>query len=321
MPTAKKEQTIYRHIVYDAWKITWQRKELWVFGLFAALTWGGGAINYISDITTRFSSGTPFNQSEITMRLFLNQFASPANSARIFAVVCAIILVAIVLASITSMGAILHAAAKYGEDKESDMRKDLVVGGRSFWRIFAVVLLCRLVAVLLLLVVGLAFSGYTFVSPIFIIFYVLLFTAACLASLFLWFISSAAAAAIVIDNLNVRQALAAAAVLLKKHWLICIETTAILFAATIIAAVVIIVATIILSLPFTALLFAATFIKSAIFMYILIVFGVVASVALIVIAGSALSVFTQATWALLYKRLGARGAVAKLERLFTKFKK
>jgi len=29
------------------------------FGFFAALTWGGGAINYIADITTRFSRAFP----------------------------------------------------------------------------------------------------------------------------------------------------------------------------------------------------------------------------------------------------------------------
>jgi hypothetical protein len=321
MPTAKKEQTIYRHIVNDAWKITWQRKELWVFGLFAALTWGGGAINYISDITTRFSSGVPFDKSEVTMRLFLNQFASPVNSMRIFAIICAIILIALVLASITSMGAIMNAAAKHGVNQKSVPREDLVVGGRSFWRIFAVVIICRLVAVLLLFSVGLTFSGYIFIAPIFSVFYVLLFTATCLVSLFLWFISSTATAAVVVDNLNIHEALSAACILLKKHWLVAIETTAILFAATIIAALAIIIATIVLSLPFTALLFAASFMKSAIFMYILIIFAVVASVAIIVVAGSALSVFTQSTWALLYKRLGTRGGVAKLERLFAKFKK
>ena len=321
MPTVKKEQTIYRHIVNDAWKITWKRKELWIFGFFAALTWGGGAINYISDITTRFSSGLPFDQSEITLRLFVTQFASPANSTRLFAIITAIVLIAVVLASVTSMGAIIHAVAKYGAGKRSKTHEDLVAGGRFFWRIFAVTIICRLIAILLILAVGLAFSGYIFIAPIFVIIYVLLFAATCLASLFLWFISGTAAAAVAVDNLSVRQSLTAAAILLKKHWLVAIETTMILFLATIVAALAIIVATIILSLPFTALLFAATFMNSAVFMYILIIFGVIASVALIVIVGSALSVFTQATWTLLYKRLGTRGAVAKLERLFARFKK
>ncbi len=325
MRTVKKEQTTYRHIIADAWKITWRRKELWVFGFFAVFAWGGGAINYIANAAARFSSGVPFVKTTETIRLFASELASPASATRIAAAIALLVTVVIfaiaVFASITSVGAILNAAAEHKADQKSNLRKDTLAGARSFSRIFAIILACRIIAIALLLIVGLAFSGYIFVSPLFWVLFIILFIIACLVSLFLWFVSSVASAGVAIDNLSIRQAVAVSFNLLEQHWLVCLETMVMLFAATIVAAIAIIATTIVLSLPFTILLFVAIFVKSTILVNILAYVGLAVGFAIIVVAGSALSVFTQATWALLYERLGTHGAVAKLERLFSKFKK
>jgi hypothetical protein len=325
MPIAKKEKTLYRHILNDAWRVTWRRKELWVFGFFAAFAWGGGAVNYISDMATRFSSGVPFLIPATALHVFMANLVAPAQSTRVSAIVCTVVIFAllalVILASITSVGAILHAAARHGANERSNFRKDLAAGGRSFWRIFGITLVCRLIAAAFVGIVGLTFTGYTFVTPLFLAFYIVLFAAACVASLFLWFASSVAAAAVVLDDLSWTEALVVAYNLLVTHWLVAIEMTVVLFAATIAAAAAIAVIMILLSLPFAALVVSASLLKSNVFMYADIVAGAAVTVAVIALVGSALSVFTQATWASLYVRLRERRFLAKLERLFAKMKR
>src|SRR3989338_1981380 len=42
MLTVKKSTAFYRHLLRQAWQITWRRKWLWIFGLFASVISTGG---------------------------------------------------------------------------------------------------------------------------------------------------------------------------------------------------------------------------------------------------------------------------------------
>ncbi|MBI4592424.1 hypothetical protein HY733_03190 [Candidatus Uhrbacteria bacterium] len=43
--SAKKSTTLYRPFLRDAWRLTWERKSLWIFGIFAALISTGGILD------------------------------------------------------------------------------------------------------------------------------------------------------------------------------------------------------------------------------------------------------------------------------------
>jgi len=44
---AKKSTTLYRPFLREAFAITWKRKSLWIFGIFAALISTGGVVDVV----------------------------------------------------------------------------------------------------------------------------------------------------------------------------------------------------------------------------------------------------------------------------------
>src|SRR3989338_4394715 len=44
---AKKSTMLYRPFLREAWRLTWERKSLWIFGIFAALISTGGVVDVV----------------------------------------------------------------------------------------------------------------------------------------------------------------------------------------------------------------------------------------------------------------------------------
>ena len=61
MPT-KKPTTIYRKLLRSAFATTWERKTLWVFGIFAALVSTGGVMDAAGTFLRRAKNGGLFLQ-------------------------------------------------------------------------------------------------------------------------------------------------------------------------------------------------------------------------------------------------------------------
>ena len=99
----------YGNILSRAWQITWKHKVLWIFGIFVALSSGGGSFNSGGGGGNGSSgSGGNFPQTDMPLQLreFLN---SPAFPILIIAFVCLalIIVLVIFLMGVVSTGALI----------------------------------------------------------------------------------------------------------------------------------------------------------------------------------------------------------------------
>ncbi|MDG1949564.1 MAG: hypothetical protein P8J32_01925, partial [bacterium] len=41
----RKSTSLYRNFLSDAWRLTWERKSLWIFGIFAGVISTGGVVD------------------------------------------------------------------------------------------------------------------------------------------------------------------------------------------------------------------------------------------------------------------------------------
>jgi len=99
----------YGNILSRAWQITWKHKVLWIFGIFVALSSGGGRFNSgVNWNQSRSGGGGNFPQPDMPpqLREFLN---SPALPIAIIALICLglIIALAIFLMGVASTGALI----------------------------------------------------------------------------------------------------------------------------------------------------------------------------------------------------------------------
>ncbi|MBI5714640.1 MAG: hypothetical protein HZC38_14660 [Chloroflexi bacterium] len=99
----------YGNILSRAWQVTWKHKVLWIFGIFVALSSGGGSFNSGANWNQGSSgSGGNFPQPDMPpqLREFLN---SPALPIAIIALLCLglIIALAIFLMGVASTGALI----------------------------------------------------------------------------------------------------------------------------------------------------------------------------------------------------------------------
>lgn len=99
----------YGNILSHAWQITWKHKVLWIFGIFVALSSGGGSFNSGANWNQGSSGGGGnFPQPDMPpqLREFLN---SPALPIAIIALLCLglIIALAIFLMGVASTGALI----------------------------------------------------------------------------------------------------------------------------------------------------------------------------------------------------------------------
>jgi hypothetical protein len=53
----KKSTVIYRKLLREAWSLSWQRKKLWIFGIFASLLASGGIYDVLTRTISRVEKG------------------------------------------------------------------------------------------------------------------------------------------------------------------------------------------------------------------------------------------------------------------------
>jgi hypothetical protein len=100
----------YGNILSRAWQITWKHKVLWIFGVFVALSSGGGSFNSGGGGGNSGSSGGGGNFPQPDMPPQLREFLnSPALPITIIVLVCLglLIALAIFLMGVASTGALI----------------------------------------------------------------------------------------------------------------------------------------------------------------------------------------------------------------------
>ncbi len=152
----------YINIVKRAFKLTWDYKFLWFFGLFIALMSGGSGMNFGS-----FNLEQPPTSSQINTSVanFLTSF-NPTTFIIIMLVILLLIFLALWVLSIISQSALISCADKLDKGEKTSVKDGLAIGKKYFWRILGISLLFGLTIFLSFMILG---------TPVFLLFYFQLF--------------------------------------------------------------------------------------------------------------------------------------------------
>ena len=200
-------------ILGRAWRITWENKVLWIFGVLASLGGGGGGGG---NAGTQFSSGDFGRGREPQLPPEVERFVDRLNNndpmliAIVVGVTCLLLLLALVffVLSIIGRGGLIGGVQLANANGRVTFGEAWSVGTRHFWRLFLIGLLVGLVIfalALVTLVPTAIFAGVTFGVGLLCFFPVL--CVFILAAIVLGIIAYFAQIAAVIENLGVTDAL------------------------------------------------------------------------------------------------------------------
>jgi hypothetical protein len=160
-----------------AWKITWENKILWVFGILAALGSGGGGG---SNSGFRFDRSSP--QVPPQIQRFFDQ-AGPMLVAVAIGVACVAVILALVLIvlSVIGRGGLISGVLKAESGSKVTFNEAWSAGVSNFWRLFIiqlavgvagfVVMLFSIIAAITICLAPLACIGILFVAVLGVIAY------------------------------------------------------------------------------------------------------------------------------------------------------
>ena len=189
--------SLYRNILSRAWKISWQNKYLWFFGIFAALLGNGGEY----EILVRGLSGEtgeavlPAWRNIASTGIFSPHiFDNIANIMRedpfslimacFFSLVILILFIFLVWLSITSQIALVNSATSHLAGKAGSIQTGISAGKKNFWPVFGLNAANKLIILLAFILIGLpiiltaARSAGVIINLIYIILFVIFMAAA-----------------------------------------------------------------------------------------------------------------------------------------------
>ena len=151
-------------ILSRAWKITWENKVLWIFGILAAM--GNGAAGGGGGAGGGDGGGRDFGPGGLELPPPARRFVEspdPRIIAIVIGVICVLVLIALVLfvLSIIGRGGLIGGVRLADDNGRVTFGEAWRVGLRNFWRVFLIGLIVGVVViglVLILLVPGIFFS-------------------------------------------------------------------------------------------------------------------------------------------------------------------
>lgn len=299
---------LYRPFLREAWRRTWERKSLWIFGIFAALISTGGvmdtALRAIENVTHTASLLVNLADASFigydTASRYISQLAL-LGSQRVSLLLTIATLVGILLIVIAtlSQGVLILGAGKTSPKGFTLLWREALP---HFWSLFLIGLLNKLLMVILvglmtlpLLLVSLSTTlgnGILFVALM------LLFVP---ASIIVNVIYMFALIDVVETGAHPLSAIHTGLKLFGKQWLATFEYGLILFFTVLGAGLILLIAMTLLFIPFSILY--ATFLLSGSFSWFLITSTVSALllVALILLFSGACVTFQYSAWYYFYK--------------------
>lgn len=301
-----KSTAIYRVLLREAWQITWQKKSLWIFGLFAGLLSSGGAFEaMLSGLQQATSMGTKI--ARMSMKDWnIVQLPSILRFFRIeseplwplFTIVVLFVLLIIALSLFSQAGLIL------GIGSPHTRMRDLLHQGKAYvWEIFFLNVLTKTSALALMLITTLPIvlvimSPSPFASFLFFIHFLLFIPAV----IVLYTISILAIIDVVEADRSVLHGLHHAFTIFKKHWLATLEFGFILFSVVLFVGALIVALFSLLSIPY-GIIYTSLLLTGSLTLFLItnIILGMLVFIFLF-ICGSALVTFQYSAWYFFYKR-------------------
>lgn len=243
-----EDSQLYRPVLKKAWQIVKNFKNLWFFGLFAALLGGGGEY----EILWRAVSN-PLNEASIIKIIWQNlQFGWQSGSLwgggvwqnlltvivsnpfdvivplLILLITIGIVIFAVWLAIVSQIGLIKNVSL-VTNNKKPTVNDGIDFAVKNFWPVFWANAALKVVIALLLLLLGrtMIFLGFKSLNAIiiylclFVIFAILIFIASFLVKYQIYYL--------ILKKQKLGEALVSAWQLFKKNWLISLEMAFVIF--------------------------------------------------------------------------------------------
>ncbi|MFA6428459.1 MAG: hypothetical protein WCW02_02840 [Candidatus Buchananbacteria bacterium] len=324
-------ETLYRHIIKEAWQVVIKRPYLWFFGLFAAFFAGANEYSIIVNSTQIYQTGVPgvlasvlqtlrqtgLSNAPLLKNLMKIWVKDPVALLSFFAFLILLLaaIVFVVWLIVVSQIALISAVQKISQNKNSEFNNQLRLGKSKFWPALGYnILLKATIFLLVLVVVSLGLKLLTYGGTglgLFLISYVLLI----IAMMILAFIIKFALCYLGLKDQNFLDSIISAIKLFKNHWLICLEMALLVFLISFVVGLILAVIVAALILPFLLLTYLTLLLKFVLGFFLtitlafILIFGVIAWVVAV------LSAWQWSAWTLLFIKLDAEGATSKIVRL------
>ena len=313
---------LYRQAIQHGWRVAWQNKFLWVYGLFAAFLGQMGIVEFLSkaglvvgDVNDYLSTVglIPTKAVEASTVIALSAESRVLMFWLLFLLIG--LAAALIFASVVSQGAIVHAAAKATKSKKTmpDVGAAWHAGVSHFWRLFTLNLVKKVAIVLLAIAVGgAAFNAVVGSSLGSNILFLVVFLLASLVGLVLSFLVVYAAGYVVVEEYPLVQAIESAWKLFWSHWLVSFEVgllillfNGILFCLTLLGFLV-------FFFPAMLVWFAAIVLGSQALLAMGFIIALILFTGYVMLLGAAFTVFSTSVWTHLFMKMHKSGVKSRV---------
>jgi len=314
---SKKSTAIYRVLIREAWNITWTRKSLWIFGLFAGLISSGGAIEaLLSGSRTIATTGTWLTrtwQVGLTGSTFPTQLIQ--SLLRFGTMKTTAVLIFLTLLGLFILVFGLTSQATLIRGTKSEKTSEHVLLKLFVLNLLTKVLMGLLTVLATLPTILLLTQQSSFASFLFFIHFLLYIPAV----LILHTIFLLAMIDVVLGNHPVLHAIHHAVHIFKKHWLSTLEFACILFSIVLFVGILMVMSLALLSIPYT-LLFTSSLLTGSLSLFLFInTFFAIIALLFILLCGSIIVTFQYSAWRLFYARavhrIHGNKTISKFQRL------
>ncbi|MFH1661643.1 MAG: hypothetical protein ABIA02_00895 [Candidatus Falkowbacteria bacterium] len=323
---------LYRNILSQALKITWQNKYLWFFGLFATLLGSGGGYDILfKSLNNETDNGIlgfkKFAETGIfslTALKNIGRLAIEEPLSFLMIVVVGLVIIGLFcflvwLAIVSQAGLVDNSAKLIAEKKNKDLgiQSGVNIGIKNFWPVFSLNFLAKAIVFLVFAILGfiIFMSSGQFNAALSGLLYLAVFIVSVPTSIVFLFIVKYAVAYVVVRGSSFSESIQQGWGLFKKNWLISIEMAFILFFINLVVGFAVALAILVLAVPF---LFLALILYKAISLigfWFIAILAVVLFLAIIILSGAFLASFQIASWTGLFLQLIGKGGVSKIERI------
>ena len=286
----QKPTGIYRSILLEALELTWKRKSLWVFGLFAGVISTGGVM-------------------DIAINSFHQLYVLGATRVTSIFALCIFVLIGVLVAGVLSQTALILNSKSVTEKHPHHLRKEAL---EHFWSVFVLDVLTKLSTAILISIASLPFILWMTSTTPQVFWIVFAHTLFFLPLIIILNILSILAIIDVVDhNTKPLDAIATALRLFRSHWIATFEFGLILFFLVLVSGVGLVVISGLLLVPYAIIYTSALFTGSiTLFFASNIIFGIMLFTLILVFAG-AIVTFQYTAWHRFYqraihKRLGSK---------------
>ncbi len=305
----KKSTTVYRKLLREAWAITWQRKTLWIFGIFAGIVSSGGVIDVALNSLHRLKTKSTLienllDTSFIGYEIFgqyITRVQSLGQGTTIGIVtVTVLIALALIFAAVVSQAALVIGSKSKSDKHPHVLRKEAFA---HVWDIFLIDLITKTLSVLLgaltTLPILLHFIHTSSISISLVLIQVLFYLP---LVVIINLISVLSIIDIVDRGSKALDAIHTATIIFKKQWLATLEFAFLLFFIVLFAGIALGMLGTLLTVPF-AIVYTSTLLTGSFTLFLIMNVLMVILFLLITLAiGGAIVTFHYSAWHRFYKR-------------------